>query len=128
MSDFARVAEIFYMSEALLSKAGLSSNALFASLSILIVCLFTISKHLTCSKHSLIYLCVLLFQTNEEGDCLWMQPLTFLMAIENLLTKTTAEKMALPLNLTTGMAQSFHTSIGESSSRNKVKDTVWDWV
>uniref|UniRef100_A0A8C7S6H9 Folate gamma-glutamyl hydrolase n=1 Tax=Oncorhynchus mykiss TaxID=8022 RepID=A0A8C7S6H9_ONCMY len=74
LPDFARVAEIFYMSEALLSKAG---------------------------------------------DCLWMQPLTFLMAIENLLTKTTAEKMALPLNLTTGMAQSFHTSIGESSSRNK---------
>uniref|UniRef100_A0A8C8MKU0 Folate gamma-glutamyl hydrolase n=1 Tax=Oncorhynchus tshawytscha TaxID=74940 RepID=A0A8C8MKU0_ONCTS len=81
LPDFARVAEIFYMSEALLSKA------------------------------------------NEAGDffpiwgtCLWMQPLTFLMAIENLLTKTTAEKMALPLNLTTGMAQSFHTSIGESSA------------
>ncbi|XP_071258715.1 RING finger protein 122 isoform X6 [Salvelinus alpinus] len=31
-----------------------------------------------------------------------MQLLTFLMAIENLLTKPTAEKMALPLNLTTG--------------------------
>ncbi|KAM9546081.1 gamma-glutamyl hydrolase-like [Salvelinus alpinus] len=69
-----------------------------------------------------------IFYANEAGDsfpiwgtCLWMQLLTFLMAIENLLTKPTAEKMALPLNLTTGMAQSFHTSIGESSARDKVK-------
>ncbi|XP_064867338.1 gamma-glutamyl hydrolase-like [Oncorhynchus nerka] len=37
-----------------------------------------------------------------------MQPLTFLMAIENLLTKTTAEKMALPLNLTTGRTYPFY--------------------
>lgn len=76
-----------------------------------------------------------MFQVNEAGDsfpiwgtCLWMQLLTFLMAIENLLTKTTAENMALPLNLTKGMAQSIHTSVGESSAKDKVKDTVWDWV
>lgn len=57
-----------------------------------------------------------------------MQLLTCLVAGENLLTKTTAENMALPLNLTKGMAQSIHTSVGESSAKDKVKDTVWDWV
>uniref|UniRef100_A0A4W5K253 folate gamma-glutamyl hydrolase n=1 Tax=Hucho hucho TaxID=62062 RepID=A0A4W5K253_9TELE len=74
------VAEIFYMSEELLSKANEAGGS------------FPI-----------------------WGTCLWMQLLTFLMAKENLLTKTTAEKMALPLNLTTEA----HSSLGFPSDVRK---------
>lgn len=49
------------------------------------------------------------FQANDAGDyfpiwgtCMGMQLLTVLVAGENLLTKTPAENLALPLNLTTG--------------------------
>lgn len=52
-------------------------------------------------------LCV--FQANDAGDhfpiwgtCMGMQLLTVLVAGENLLTNTTAENIALPLNLTPG--------------------------
>lgn len=52
-------------------------------------------------------LCV--FQANDAGDffpiwgtCMGMQLLTVLVAGENLLTNTTAENIALPLNLTEG--------------------------
>ncbi|KAM7019199.1 LOW QUALITY PROTEIN: gamma-glutamyl hydrolase [Tautogolabrus adspersus] len=50
----------------------------------------------------------LALKANDKGDffpiwgtCMGMQLLTVLVAGENLLTKTTAENMALPLNLTT---------------------------
>lgn len=52
-------------------------------------------------------MCVL--QANDAGDffpiwgtCMGMQLLTVVVAGENLLTNTTAENVALPLNLTTG--------------------------
>ena len=50
-----------------------------------------------------------MFQANDAGDffpiwgtCMGMQLLTVLVAGESLLTNTTAENIALPLNLTEG--------------------------
>lgn len=61
-------------------------------------------------SHINVKLCTLcLLQANDEGDffpiwgtCMGMQLLTVLVAGENLLESTTAENVAMPLNLTTG--------------------------
>uniref|UniRef100_A0A3P8XB30 folate gamma-glutamyl hydrolase n=1 Tax=Esox lucius TaxID=8010 RepID=A0A3P8XB30_ESOLU len=65
----------------------------------------------------------LALKANDAGDffpiwgtCLGMQLLTVLVAGENLLTKTPAENMSLPLNLTTGKAFSSRMFEGFSSN------------
>lgn len=57
----------------------------------------------------LVRFCLRVFQANDAGDyfpiwgtCMGMQLLTVLVAGKNLLSNTTAENVALPLNLTTG--------------------------